>query len=464
MRTSTDSATSTDTKLPKEIWVLVVSAFIVAVGFGIVAPALPQFARSFDVGVTAASAVISAFALMRLLFAPMSGSLVQKIGERPTYLSGLIITACSTGACAFASDYWQLLVFRALGGIGSTMFTVSALGLLIRMSPQGGRGRVSGVYSAAFLIGTITGPLFGGALSKFGLRVPFVIYAVALLVAASVVYFALRKSHLAEPEGESGLRTMTLREGMRSSMFRASLGSNLVTGWVIFGVRISLVPLFVVEVLGGDEATAAIALTVFALGNAAVLMRSGRLSDRIGRKPFVLIGLAICGTATIAMGQTDNIVLFYLATAVCGVGSGIMGPAQQAAVADVIGSERRGGPLLAVFQMMNDVGAFAGPLVAGWLAERWSFGAAWAVTGVVMLLPILLWSFAPKGRLEDAPDDLDGLDGPDDSGDSAGHPDADERTHQIGGADRDRAEQQLPDRASDLGLGGEVRRESAREQ
>ncbi|GAB2628984.1 MFS transporter [Prescottella soli] len=458
MRNTTDTTTASDTKLPKEIWVLVVSAFIVAVGFGIVAPALPQFARSFDVGFTAASAVISAFALMRLIFAPMSGALVQKLGERPTYLSGLLITAMSTGACAFAQDYWQLLVFRALGGIGSTMFTVSALGLLIRMSPPGGRGRVSGVYSGAFLIGTITGPLFGGALSTFGLRIPFVIYAVALLVAASVVYFALRKSHLAEPEGESGLRTMTLREGLRSSTFRASLGSNLVTGWVIFGVRISLVPLFVVEVLGGDEATAAIALTVFALGNAAVLMRSGRMSDRIGRKPFVLLGLVICGAATIAMGQTDNIVLFYLATAVCGVGSGVMGPAQQAAVADVIGSQRRGGPLLASFQMMNDVGAFAGPLVAGVVAQKWSFEAAWAVTGVIMLLPTLLWIFAPKGRLGDHPD------GTADADDSAGHPDADERTHEIGGADRDRAEQQLPGGAADLGLGGEVRRERAREQ
>ena len=105
-------------RLPREIRVLAAAAFVIAIGYGLVAPALPTFARSFDVGVTAASAVISAFALFRLAFAPVSGRLVARLGELRTYLLGLGIVAVSTGACAFAAEYWQLLVFRSLGGIG----------------------------------------------------------------------------------------------------------------------------------------------------------------------------------------------------------------------------------------------------------------------------------------------------------------------------------------------------------
>ncbi|XVA00608.1 MFS transporter [Prescottella equi] len=442
---NTDAAAGADTKLPKEIWVLVVSAFIVALGYGIVAPALPQFASSFGVGLTAASAVISVFALMRLLFAPMSGRLVQKLGERPTYMSGLLITAASMGACTVASEYWQLLVFRALGGIGSTMFTVSALGLLIRMSPPQGRGRVSGIYTASFLIGTITGPLFGGVFARFGLRVPFAIYTVALVVAAAVVFVALRNSRLAAPETDSGLQTMTLREGLRAPMFRAALASNLATGWVIFGVRIALVPLFVVTALEGDTAATAVALTVFAVGNALVLLRSGRLSDRMGRKPFVIAGLLICGLSTMTMGLTDDLVIFYVATAISGIGSGIMGPAQQSR-----GGRRRRlrsarGPLLAAFQMTSDIGGFAGPLVAGSLAEKLSFEAAWAVTGAIMLLPILLWVVVPKGIRPGSAD-----------------PEPDERTDDVRGTDRERTEHQLPQGPTELG--GERRGEPAREQ
>ena len=89
-------------RLPREVWVLVAVIFVIAIGYGIVAPALPTFARSFDVSVTAASIVVSAFAFMRLAFAPASGKLVSAFGERPVHIWGIILVGLSTGACAFA--------------------------------------------------------------------------------------------------------------------------------------------------------------------------------------------------------------------------------------------------------------------------------------------------------------------------------------------------------------------------
>ncbi len=388
-----------DAALPREIWVLVVASFVIALGFGLVAPALPQFARSFDVGVTAATVVVSSFAAMRLLFAPASGSLVQKLGERPVYITGLLIVALSTGACAFAASYWQLLVFRALGGIGSTMFTVSALGLLVRIAPPDARGRVSGLYATSFLMGNILGPLFGGALIGLGLRAPFLIYAVALLVAASVVGISLRSSELARPDSGDGVPVMRLRDALRSPVYRAALGSNFANGWVVFGVRVAMVPLFVVEALDEGEAFAGVALTAFAVGNALVLIKSGKLSDRFGRRPFVLAGLVVCGVSTIAMGFTESVVWFLITSFVAGMGSGLSNPSQQAAVADVVGSKARGGPVLATFQMVADVGAVIGPVAAGLLADRLSYSTAFAVTGVIMLAATLPWFVVGRPRV-----------------------------------------------------------------
>ncbi|OFV73206.1 MFS transporter [Rhodococcus erythropolis] len=398
-------------KLPQEIWVLVAASFVIALGFGLVAPALPQFARSFDVSVTAATIVISSFAFMRLVFAPMSGTLVQKLGERPVYIVGLLIVAVSTGACAFAGEYWQLLLFRSLGGIGSTMFTVSALGLIIRMSPPDSRGRVSGLYATSFLMGSIGGPLVGGALLQFGLRMPFIIYAVALVIAALVVFVSLRGSHLASPDKAVDVKSMTLAEGLQSPVYRAALGSNLAFGGVIFGVRVAMVPLFVVEFLDRDPSIAAYALTIFAVGNALVLIVSGRLSDRFGRKPFVVSGLLICGLGTIAMGFTDNLVVFFAIAAVTGVGSGLMSPAQQAAVADVVGSTARGGPVLAVFQMMSDIGGVVAPICAGLIAQHVSYSAAFAVMGAVVVVSATGWLFVPSRTkpVESVVEDLTGV-------------------------------------------------------
>ena len=91
-------------KLPREVWVLVAANVVVALGYGVVAPVLPQYARNFGVSISAATFVITAFALMRLVVAPPAGLLVQRLGERRVYISGLLIVAVSTGACAFARD------------------------------------------------------------------------------------------------------------------------------------------------------------------------------------------------------------------------------------------------------------------------------------------------------------------------------------------------------------------------
>nr|WP_280267564.1 MFS transporter [Nocardia wallacei] len=383
-------------RLPVEIWVLVGAAFIIALGYGLVAPVLPQYARSFGVGVAAASAIVSAFALMRLLFAPVSGRLVQRLGERWVYLGGLLIVALSTGACALAQGYWQLIVLRALGGIGSTMFTVSSLGLVIRMSPPGERGRISGLWSTSFLLGSLGGPLIGGLLAGLGLRMPFVIYAAALLVASAVVYRSLRDSTLAAPEAPGEVRIMSFRQALGRPAYWAVLWSNFANGAAVFGVRMALVPLLVVEVLGESGGAAGIVLTAFAAGNAGVLFLSGRLSDRLGRKPFLIVGTLVCALGTAGLGMAPNLGWLLVASVVAGLGSGMFTPSQQAAVADIIGPNRRGGPVLAGFQMAADLGTVLGPVVVGALAQRFSFGFGLAVTGALLVVAAVGWALVPE--------------------------------------------------------------------
>lgn len=159
-------------KIPTEIWVLVAAAFLIALGYGLIAPIIPQFAQSFDVGMAAAGAVVSIFAFSRLLFAPSAGRLVDALGSRAIYLTGLATVAVTTGAVAWAQEYWHILVLRGLGGVGSTMFTVSAMGIIVRFAPPTIRGRCSSAYASAFLIGNVIGPVLDAALASLGMRAP----------------------------------------------------------------------------------------------------------------------------------------------------------------------------------------------------------------------------------------------------------------------------------------------------
>jgi MFS family permease len=187
---------------------------------------------------------------------------------------------------------------------------------------------------------------------------------------------------------------MKLGEALGDSAYRAALVSSFANGWATFGVRMATVPLFAVTALGSGPGAAGWALAVFAAGNAVALTFSGRLADSLGRKPMMIAGLVLTGTATGGIGLTNGLGWFLAASALAGVGAGLLGPAQQAAVADVIGRERSGGRVLAAYQMTSDIGAILGPVFTGLLADQLGYGWAFAVTGGVLLLAAAAWLLA----------------------------------------------------------------------
>ncbi len=378
-------------RIPREIWVLIASAFVIAVGFGLITPVLPKFAQSFNVGATGASIVISAFAFFRLVGAPGSGRLIAKMGERPIYLAGLLVVAASTAATAFAQNYTQLLIYRSLGGLGSTMFTISAVALMVRLAPPTIRAKVSSAYATSFLLGGIAGPLFGGLLGGLGLRVPFLVYAAFLVVAAAVVAIFIKKDALKPAPNAPVLPVMTFREGLEDKAYRAALFSGFAHGWSTFGVRNAILPLFAAATIKDAPWVAGTALAVFALGNAIGLTAAGRLADTHGRRPFILAGLLVSGLATAITGWATGLLFLMLVSIVAGVGSGSLYPAQQASLADIVGRERNGGQALAGYQMAQDFGAILGPVIAGLLVDFGSFGLAFGVTGAISLAAMIPW-------------------------------------------------------------------------
>jgi ACDE family multidrug resistance protein len=384
-------------RLPREVWILIAANVVIALGYGVVSPVLPQYARNFGVTISAATFVITAFAVMRLCFEPVSGVLVQRLGERRVYVSGILIVALSTGACALAQTYWQLLLFRSLGGIGSTMFFVSSLGLMIRVSPEDSRGRVAGMFSTGFLVGSVTGPVLGSLTAGLGLSAPFVIYGVALTIAAAVVFFSLRHSALGAPEAVTEPQ-VTLRVALRQRAYRAALVSNFATGWSVFGLRMALVPLFVSEVLGRGAGMAGLALATFAVGNVSAVIPSGYLSDRVGRRTLLIVGLSVSALATAIVGWASSLPLFLAGAYVAGAAAGMFTSPQQAAVADIIGSKARAGPALATFQMMSDLGSIVGSVAVGQIAQHVSFGSAFAVSGAILFVAAVGWVLAPETR------------------------------------------------------------------
>ncbi len=416
--------------LPRETFVLALVAFCVALGFGIVVPAVPLFALEFGVGTTAAGAVVSAFALMRLVSGLAGGRLVDRVGERAALLAGLGVVAVSSLMAGLAVSYPQLLVLRGVGGIGSAVFTIAATSLLLRVAAAAQRGQTQSVYRGGFLLGGIIGPVFGGAVLGISLRAPFFLYAATLVVAAVVAATMLPKPPPAEvdlpaiapgvgeddgrptaPEGDGpatapadggassaadgALATRTtLRTALASPAYRAALAGNFAVGFSVLGVRSTVVPLLVVQQLDLPAGWIGGAFALAALVQAVLLLPAGKAVDQVGRRPTLVGGGLLTAASLAALAFAEGPLTLLLAMGVFGAGAALLGVAPAAIVGDVV--EGKGGRAVAVWQMASDLGSVLGPVTAGLLIDRASFLVALLFSATVVALCALLGLRMPR--------------------------------------------------------------------
>ncbi len=396
--------------LPRETFVLALVAFCVALGFGIVAPAVPLFALEFGVGPTAAGAVVSAFALMRLVSGLAAGRLVDGVGERLALLSGLLVVAVSSLLAGLAQSFPQLLVLRGVGGIGSALFTIAATSLLLRVASAAQRGRTQSVYRGGFLLGGIVGPALGGAVVGASLRAPFLLYAGTLLLAALAAGTLLPRVRDVAPQAQvlpgvgedDGLpegvvpeppRT-PLSRAFRNPSYQAALAGNFAVGFSVLGVRSTVVPLLVVQHLHLAAGWAGAAFAVAAVVQTALLLPAGRAVDELGRRPTLVVGGLVTAASLGGLALVHGPIGLLLAMAVFAAGGSLLGVAPAALVGDVL--EGKGGTAVAVWQMSSDLGSVLGPVAAGLLISRSSFAGALVTSAAVVAACALLGLRVPR--------------------------------------------------------------------
>ncbi len=400
-RVSSSAAGVPREKVPRGVMVLGVVAAVVALGFGIMAPAIPLFAQQYGVGKTAIGLAISTFAFFRFVSAFASGGLVDRFGERRVLTVGLTVVSVTSAMAALAPTYPWFVALRGVGGIGSAAFTVAAVSLVLRLSPPHLRARSTNTFQAGFLLGGVAGPAIGGPLTDLNPRLPFFVYGGALLLAAGVALVGLPSERRVPTRGavqdEAGDAARTpLRVVLRHPAYVAALVVNLGTGWMLFGVRNSLVPLYVIEDLQRTATFAGLGFLVGSAAQALGVLRSGRLADTLGRRPAMIIGTSLATTSIALLVLPPNLVLFIVAMAGFGLGAAFLGSAPSAVVGDL--SPAKGGRLVAVFQMASDVGAVAGPLTAGYLADRFSTPVAFGATAGVLALGLVAALLMPETR------------------------------------------------------------------
>ena len=384
-------------EFPREVGVLVFASFFVAVGFGIIAPTIPLFAKSFGVNNAQVGSIISAFALARFASGLVAGKLVDKFGERLVYTVGIAFVAISSFAAALAQSYEQLLIFRSAGGLGSSMFSVAAGSIILRAVRDDQRARAQSLYNGSFLVGMMAGPVIGGFLTAISLRAPLLVYAFLLVVASVAGGFLLRNSVLAaRPTEKSTVVKTSMRDALAMKPYVIALIISFTTAWVLFGMSRSVLPLFMVEDMKSSASFIGVGFTISAVVQGLFLLRAGRLSDQRGRKFSALMGLIFLGAYVVLLIFTFHPWVFLLSMFIGAFGSAFLSTTPSAIVGDVL--KGKGGQVIALFQMSGDAGAMVAPVVLGFIADHYGFRATFAISASLVFLVIIVATKLPETR------------------------------------------------------------------
>ena len=388
--------------LPREVSILIAASFFVAVGFGIVMPAIPVFAKSFGVNNAAIGLMISAFAIARFCSGLISGTLVDRFGERAVFSTGVFMVSLFTFLAGLAQNYEQLLFFRAAGGLGSSMFSVAASSVILRSVSDDLRGQAQSVYQGSFIVGGMAGPAIGGLLSVISLRAPFFVYSILLFCSGVVALFFLKGESIDTKVKNSNTEpSTTIREALAMPAYRIALVLAFIGTWVFFGMRASILPVFVTEELNSTTAVVGYGFALSAIVQGAILLKAGRFSDQKGRRAASIIGANIVFVGVLILTFSVNAWMFLLSMIVLGFGGAFLSTTPASMVGDVI--KGRGGKVIAIFQMAGDAGMIFGPIIIGWISDVYSYRTAFGFSAAIFAIALALVYKIPETRNGERP-------------------------------------------------------------
>jgi MFS family permease len=368
-----------------EIRAILIGTFAIMLGFGILYPILPLYARSFGVGYRDIGLLAAAFGFTRLAFDLVAGRFIARFGERAMATWGAIVVGVSSALAAMAPTFNLLVLFRGIGGAGSSLFFAAALAYLLKTVDKPVMGRVMGVYYGVFNLGFIAGPPIGGlAAGLFGPASALWIYAGSCLIAGWLYWHFLR-----DPETGGVQEHRSLRAIRWNRAFIATLGANLAQAWFIGSVYNVLVPMYGKDLLGMSALGIGVAIAINSAAETLSLYPAGRISDRIGRKPLLLPSLAISVLVLVLFGHIGSSTAFVVGLVAFGLVAGVGSVAPAAMLSD-LSSPENAAVAAGVFRFVFDFGMAFSPFAAGAAADALGLGSAFALTAIAPALAFLL--------------------------------------------------------------------------
>jgi MFS family permease len=363
-------------------------------------PVLALFAESLGAGPERIGLIVSVSTLTGVLLKLPSGALSDIYGRRFLLRIGVVAFGLPPFLYPFISNLDALTALRFFHGLATAIFAPSALATVAELYRER-RGAALGTYTACTQSGSLLGPFIGGYLVyAAGFSSAFITAGVFGCIAI-LLFYSLRLDVATPRVKEKGLMTV-LAEMWKGFVVVARNRKVLITSstdaakMIANGALMAFLPLYGVSVaLNPGEVGLLFTVQAFTSFFSKPIM--GRVSDRVGRQPLIVIGLLICASTFVCIPQFSMFLVLLMLSAGFGFGEAVVSSSSSALVADSSEFKTLGAGMGMQGTIM-DIGHASGPLLAGVLIANMSYAGAFGVIAGIQVLAAGVFWFTMRQR------------------------------------------------------------------
>ncbi|MEX2533121.1 MAG: MFS transporter [Nitriliruptoraceae bacterium] len=396
------------------IWIGVV-AVLVTLGFGVVPPALPQFAAHYELTNAGAGLLLAGFSGGMFVFSLPGGLIADRIGLRLTAYLGCAFAFVGAAVGITLPGFWILVASQALQGAGSTLYMTAGLAAIVARTDEERIGRTTTTFQGVNVIGMAFAPLVGGvSVALLGLRGPFIASAVAAIVGFVITIAVVKDTERSVEDTADTTTTPASKRALIVAFLKnraaiLALVMSFIAYVAIGGGRSTLLPLFGDAGLGMSPVAIGWLLSIALVGSVIVVPHAGRSIDH-GRRRVAIASIVLFAIAMVLAGFSTAAWMLLVASLITGMAKGYSAAAPVAIITDVA-DKRIFGSVIGFQRTAASLGLVVGPYLAGLLADLWGFRAAFlaiaailAVTAAALgTMPETLHSrTAPSPRADDS--------------------------------------------------------------
>ena len=396
---------------PRALYVLLLVVFINLVGFGLVIPLLPFYAKSLNASPWQVTALFSAYSLGQFLAEPFWGRLSDRIGRRPVLIVTILANTLSYVALAFAPTIGMAFLVRLLSGFGGGNIS-TIQGYMADVTPPEKRAGRMGLLGSAFGMGFVVGPTLGGLLpglahlfghsdtGRLAFQIPLLTAAALAAIASLGVFLFVVESRAPSHKDAPVIRR---RDHLAAAAAHPVLSRVLLVTLVSTAAFAGMESVFGLWTQARfDWGPRQVGLCFAVIGVIASVgqgLITGRLARRFGEAKVLTTGLAIIALSLALTPFVPTSAFVPLAVGCTAFGQSLVFPCVAALISRATPPDKQGA-MLGLNMAAGSLARMTGPMIAGPLFGLAIGGPYWL--GAVLMLPAVAFALTIEHRVKAA--------------------------------------------------------------